>query len=168
MRYFEGNMIVSGTIALIILIMTLSNAYSQNYKTSNLCGVYAYGTKPDEGMGTVSVYSETDSTILVYIEIIGGAPAFNTGTMYERIIVNEGKGLFDKKLEYESDACKFELTFNKSLLTINTLDGLTSCGFGNSILVDGEFIKKSNICPEAFEDMSGEIVFFKKTSPEQY
>ena len=88
------------------------------------------------------MFPETDSTLLFYIDLNKGAPSYSMGALYARIKMQGDIGIFYKKDNYSEEGCKWLFTFSGSTLTIKTLDGQYSCGFGHGVFGDGIFKKK--------------------------
>lgn len=61
--------------------------------TSSYAGEYSWGdsTRKESG-GTLYVYPESDSTVLLALDISYGPPAFHLGNLYRRAVVRRGVG----------------------------------------------------------------------------
>jgi hypothetical protein len=71
----------------------------QIFKTNKYSGVYSFGNDVEKGeVGVVTVYAETDSTILFFIDICRGAPSYNLGQRYSRLKIINGEGIFIQKM----------------------------------------------------------------------
>ncbi len=137
--------------------------------TSKYAGTYSYGKDIEKGrIGTIFIYSETDSTILFYIDLNRGAPSYNMGSLYGRVKIINGSGTFFTKFDYSENSCKWNFRFLKNDLTIKTVDEQDDCGFGYAVIADGIFRKTSNKMLNYFEDMEGKKIYFKNTKPEDY
>jgi hypothetical protein len=167
------------SIAIIIILMIFLNLSCQtnNKKeipnntlhTSKYAGVYKYGDNADKGpTGQITVYPESDDTILFYIDISRGAPSFNMGNLYDRVKIKSNKGIYYVKYEENDNACHFSFIFTDGKLIINTLNNGFDCGFGGNVNVDGEYYKLKNAKFDHFIDMTGTKYFFNKTKPEDY
>lgn len=136
-------------------------------KTLKYAGTYSYGKDIEKGrIGTVVIYSETDSTILFYFDLNRGAPSYNMGYLYGRVIIKNDSGTFYTRFDQADDGCKLIFKFSKSKLTIKSIE--YNCGFGGLVYADGEFKKVSKKALDYFEDMEGKKVYFKTTKPEDY
>jgi hypothetical protein len=141
----------------------------QLLKTAKYAGVYAFGKNTGKrGMGSITIYPETDTTILFFIDIYGGAPSYNLGQLYSRLTINNGQGVYYSKEDLEGKGCKWQVTINSKALTIKTLDNCYACGFGNNIYADNQYKQKSKAIPNYFIDGPGDKIYFSKTSPESY
>ncbi len=136
-------------------------------KTLKYGGTYSYGSNVEKGrIGTIYIYPETDSTILFYIDLNRGAPSYNTGYLYGRVIIKNDNGTFYTKIDPAENGCKLIFKFSRSKLTIQSIE--VNCGFGGLVYADGEFKKISKKPLDYFEDVEGKKVYFKTTKPEEY
>ena len=150
-------------------LISLLNLNTQAQSTTTYAGTYKYGSgnEADAG-GVVKVYPESDSTILFYIDICIGEPSYNSGSLYGRVTINRGQGVFSTKNDYSNIGCKWLFDFVNDTLKLSTTDHQYECGFGNGVVVDGCFSRISNIIPEFFENGGSRKVYFKDTKPEDY
>lgn len=158
---------------LLFAITMFSNVNAQvnrKYpKTVIYAGYYSIGTDIKKGrVGSVTVYPETDSTILFYVEANRGAPSYNMGQLYGRLTLVNGKGIFYSNPDNAEKSCKFSCTFQSDHLILETIDNEDNCGFGFDVYVDGRFKRKTKNVPHYFEDETGRKVYFKKTPPENW
>ena len=137
-------------------------------ETTKYAGVY----KAKKGtIGCVTVYPETDSTILFYIDISQGAPSYNLGQLYDRLKIKDGEGVyFSTDYDYtdEKMGCKWQITIKKQVLTIKTLENCFECGFGANVIGDNQYNLKNSKTPHFFIDGTNNKIFFSKTSPGDY
>ncbi len=136
--------------------------------TQKYAGVYSYGKNHKRGTGRITIYPETDSTILFYIEANRGAPSYSNGTMYQRLKVTNDTANFLMKKDYQVMRCQWALKFRNTYLTIETVDGMGECEFGHGVIADGKYLRLSSKSPGSFVTMDGNRVFFKITPPEIY
>ena len=126
--------------------------------TSKHGGIYRWKSKITEDRGgVVYVYPETNSTILFYMGLNAGAPAYNSGEIEGRIEINTGTGVFN---DANFPDCKFKFSFVEDKLIVKTVEDKYDCLFGNGVSADGEFKRESSVTPEYYE-IGGEKVFFK-------
>lgn len=158
-------------IGLLFLTLLVSGQTEKNkpLKTAKYSGVYSFGKNVEKGgVGSITIYSETDTTILFFIDIYRGAPSYNLGQLYSRLTINNGQGVYHSKEDLEEKGCKWHVTINGKTLTIKTLDNCYECGFGNGVYADNEYKQKSRAIPNYFIDGPGHKIYFSKTSPENY
>jgi len=152
-----------------LLILTL-NINAQVLSTSKYAGIYMCNIDTIRGSGEIiTIYPETDSTILFYIDICLGEPSYNLGSLYNRVIIKDSQGLFySNQFSYQNEGCKWLFAFSNDTLKIRTIDNQYECGFGNGIIADGEYIRESSTIPEFFENGESIKIYFKITPPEKY
>ena len=163
-------------IALVIylsLITCICSAQKKNiqttFLTSKYAGSYAYGDNIEKGpIGFITIYAESNNTILFYIELNRGAPSYNAGHLYGRVKITNGIGTFYTKLYYAENGCKFTFSFTKNSLIIKEFDKDNDCGFGGAVYAGGNFKKTSLKNLSYFIDQEGTKVYFQKTKPEDY
>src|SRR5690606_21924722 len=98
-----------------------------------------------------------------------GAPSYNMGTIYGRVKLVNGQGIFFTKQEWSENGCKLNFVFDEDKnLVIETILPHDDCLFGNGVYADGTFDKESNKIPDYFEDGDGSKIYFKNTKPEDY
>jgi hypothetical protein len=136
--------------------------------TASYAGEYNWGDpKRKEAGGTLYVYPESDSTVLVALDISNGPPAFHLGNLYRRVVVRRGVGRCAFQSAEDTQDCRLRLAFSPQAVVIETEQGHGECGFGQGVSADGTYRRTSSAVPQYFTDSSGEA-FFKKTTPEQY
>ena len=154
----------------LVLIIFLEVLFCDFQNPSIYDGVYRYGDPSgDKPNGQIVIFTESDSSLLFYIFISRGAPSFNMGTLYGRVIIKDGKGVFSyDEFEYKGQACKFAITISKDTLSIATIGKNYECGFGGNVFADGIYKKVKNLKQDFFIDPHGGKYYFKETKPEQY
>jgi hypothetical protein len=156
---------------IILIIVILAEVLFSNFsKVSKYDGVYRYGDPFGEGPnGQVIIFEESDSSLLFYIDISLGSPSYNMGTLYDRIVIKDGKGVFlSREFENNKSSCKWSFTFSKKILTVATIGNNYECGFGGNVRVDGNYKKVKKLKQDFFIDPHGVKYFFSKTKPEDY
>lgn len=157
--------IQSFIVILVVMLVSHISAYSVNKPTTyKYAGVYKSGTTTKKGhVRTVRVYPESDSTILVYIEIITMDPGNNLGELFTRIKIIEGKGEFlriDTTDENKIDSISFRFEFKKNKLLIDfqyyscsSSDNINLFEFGGAHThITGEYRQISKTPPTYFID----------------
>lgn len=138
-------------------------------KTSVYAGSYSFGTNAEKGrVGSLTVYPETDSTILFYFESNRGAPSYSMGQLYGRLKMTNGKGFYFSNPQDSLTSCQFSCEFQTAQAVIKTLHDKDNCGFGYGVYVDGLYQRYSRTVPIYFEDLTGNKVYFEKTPPEHW
>lgn len=138
-------------------------------RTATYAGEYNWGdTKREQAGGTLLVYPESDSTVLFYLDISNGPPAFHVGQLYQRAVVRRGVAYCAFQEEYDSLGCRLRLTFAPQSVVVKTEGNYGECGFGQGVWADETYSRSSSAVPQHFDDGGGRKVIFKTTSPEQY
>jgi hypothetical protein len=138
-------------------------------QTAQYAGEYNWGDEQrKEAGGTLTVYPESDSTVLVYLDVSNGPPAFHLGQLYRRAVVRRGVARCVFKEDYDSTGCRLRITFSPSTAVVETEQGYCECGFGNAVNADETYRRTSTATPQQFESGEGKIVKFKNVTPEQY
>ena len=130
-------------------------------------GSYSYGTSAEKGrVGFIQVYPETDNTILFYIDLNAGPPSYSMGSLYGRLEIKNGTGIYYNDFGYSNGGCKLKFQFANKQLTIEAIED--ECGFGHSVYADGVFTRISGKTDEYFEDNEMTKAYFEKTKPTDY
>jgi len=141
----------------------------QSLKTAKYAGVYSFGKNVEKGsVGSVTIYPESDTTVLFYIDICRGAPSYNLGQRYNRLKIKSGVAIFFVKEGFDEKGCKWQLTIKNQILTVQTLDGCYECGFGGNVYADNRYVLTDKAIPKYFIDGHKHKIYFSKTSPENY
>lgn len=161
-------------IILTIILLTLtifgcghsepSKKKNRTIATSVYAGKFSFGKSGNGANGSVTVYPESDSTVLFFIDIYTG----NLGQLYDRLKVENGKGVFEYKEDGLEGCCKWQMAFTNDILTISTIDTCYSCPFGGNVIPDNEYKRSDKKKPSYFIDGHGHKIYFDKTPPEKY
>ena len=158
---------ITGLIVLWVLFS--QTIYGQTLKTTKYAGIYSFGKNAEKGpVGRVTIYPESDTTVLFYLDICRGAPSYNLGQLYSRLKIKNGSATFYSKEESDEKGCKWKLTIKDGILTIKTLDDCYECGFGANVYADNQFVLKERKIPAYFVDGHNHKIYFSSTSPENY
>lgn len=156
---------MKSVVLALLVIQTIGP--NQILKTQKFGGSYAYGKDLEKGrIGNLSIYPETDSTVLFYLDLNRGAPSYNMGNLYGRIKILNSSGIF--YLTGNGADCKFNLSFSKDFANIKTLEEKSNCFFGYAVYADGNFKRRSKQIPQYFQSPTGDTTYFGKVSPEEY
>ena len=133
-----------------------------------LCsGIYKYGTSPQDGrFGILYVYPVSDTTMIIYLELSGGKPSYNSGALYGVIDVNKQGVAYYKDDESYLD-CSIKFSFEKDLVDIVTDRNHCNCPFGSRVFADGHYRKVSFEIPKSFVNRHADTIYFK-TLKEKY
>lgn len=122
-------------------------------------GIYSFGSNPDvEAVGSVTVYPESDTTLLFFLDFTRGAPSYNMGVIAARARLRDGVWTYMKSEPDELEACEIEFMFNEKFVQLITRQ--TGCSFGANVIVDHVYERKSTLVPEYFIGHEGDTVYF--------
>ena|GEM_PF-1949029 len=137
--------------------------------TAAYAGEYNWGdTTREQAGGTLTVYPESDSTVLFFLDVSNGPPAFSLAQLYQRAVVRQGVGRCAFQADYDSTGCRLRLRFSPREVVIETEPGYGECGFGNGASADETYRRSGSAAPQQFTDGEGKKIRFQSTTPEQY
>jgi hypothetical protein len=138
-------------------------------RTAAYAGEYNWGdTTREQAGGTLLVYPESDSTVLLALGVSNGPPAFHLGGMYRRAVVRRGVGHCAFQYDGDSLGCRLRLAFSPQAVVVSTEQGYEECGFAQGVSADATYRRTSSAVPQQFSDGEGKKTRFKSTTPEQY
>ena len=181
------NQIVSIITGLLIILMLSScgqNSGGQNksstsdntdnktktaFVTSKYAGTYSFGDDVKKGpVGSFAVYPESDSTILFYIDVCRGAPSYNLGQVFDRLVIKDDSALYLKREAGYENGCKLKMNFKGDELIIETVEGFNECGFGGNVYADNTYHRTDKNIPKYFVTGEGDTITFKNMTPEKF
>lgn len=127
-------------------------------------GVYSYGPTGDSGrLGTISVYPDSDSTLLFYLELNSGGPSFNNGAIVgQMIIYSPGEADFTLIDESRYLNCSMNFWFTNDSLYVRTNNQTDDCGYGHGVYSSGDFKRVDSETPQYFIDGIGGKMAFRE------
>jgi len=144
-------------------------ALSAGFRTAQYAGEYNWGDpRRKQAGGSLTVYPESDSTVLVYFDISNGPPAFHLGALLQRAVVRGGVARCAFKEDYDEKGCRLTLAFTPQAATVKTEQGYGECGFGQGVYADETYRRTSSAVPQQFVNSEGETVKFKGLDPAKY
>ncbi len=137
------------------------------YATSKYGGTYSFGDNAEKGaVGHISVYPESDSSLLFYLDVNKGAPSYNMGLLFGRMTMNNGTGTYFKKEDYQKQGCKLQFSFQDNAVAIATAKGFEECEFGHGVVPDNNYAKRSSEIPASYISAEGDTIQFSSAKPE--
>ncbi|MDB5032610.1 hypothetical protein [Mucilaginibacter sp.] len=128
---------------------------------------HTYGKKSqDSPYQLLQIHYSDQSTILFYLEVGRGAPSYNSGALYGRLIFNRKTGNYEYIPKDISSNCKLIFIKRENKIIIKTVSG--ECLFGYGVYADGIYTLNDKNNPTYFTDRTGRKRYFNKTSPETY
>lgn len=137
-------------------------------QTNQLQGTYKYqyGKAATGAFGLAKIYRINPSTVLLYLEVGRGAPDYNSGSLFEKLVLNPKTRKYENSLKSSTEGCKLELSQQNNQVIIKTVKG--DCGFGYGVVADGKYYLRDKTNPQYFITLANKKVYFNKTSPENY
>lgn len=146
-----------------------STVASVEPRTASYAGEYNWGDpKRQQAGGTLTVYPESDSTVLVYFDISNGPPAFHLGALLQRAVVRGGVARCAFKQDYAETGCRLTVAFTPQAARVKTEQGYGECGFGQGVSADETYRRTSTAIPQQFVNGEGTAVKFKGLDPANY
>lgn len=153
---------------LLFVLVCCTPVLKHELYTETFVGTYQYGQQKgddDEApYGTISLYPESDSTLLFSLFVCKGAPSYNLGNIEGRIILKEDTGYFLKGSL--ADGCGWRLYLTGNKLHVHTIDGLINCDFGFGVYADGIYTRTSRAIPQYFIGLNMDTVYYKNFKPD--
>ena len=138
-------------------------------RTASYAGEYSLGGDPQQDpVGSLLVYPESDSTVLFYLDLNNGPPAFHVGSLYRRVVVRAGTALCAFKESYKEKACQLKITFTPRAAVIKTVSGANGCGFAERVNADSTYPRISTAVPMQFTTGEGTTLKCSEITPEKY
>lgn len=137
--------------------------YTEQSKTAALAGTYYYGGDPEKGpMGNIMIYPKDDTTVLFNIDLNIGPPSYNSGQLFDTLIVKNNQAIYVNNKDGSDNGCKWQVNFLGDSITIKTLDNAYDCGFGGNVSADGSYSVSDHQIPKYFITMEGDTTYFNK------
>jgi hypothetical protein len=140
--------------------VTEVTAVDSESKAENHSGIYSFKIDEEGPSGMITVYPNSDSTYLFYLDVCRGAPSFNLGFKFGEMIMRHDTG-FSSTREDEFSDCDLMFVFTKTDVTVTTADGHDDCGFGYGVYADHTYPRIDTLVPEFFIDGEGDSILFK-------
>jgi hypothetical protein len=139
------------------------NKHLKKLKTHAFGGLYSYGTIAQKGrVGCLTVYPETDTTLLFTLDLNIGEPAYNNGFTGGRLKLVNNQAMVSDSSFISNTNCQWTIVFNNDTAILKTINERTNCGFGARVFVDGKYIRKNKKISHYFINPENEKTYFKK------
>lgn len=128
-------------------------------KNMGIGGTYGFGSNPEvEAVGSVTIYPESDTTFLFFLDFTRGAPSYNMGVVASRARLRNGTWTYNHSEPNEMDACAIDFMFTENFVQLVTREN--ACGFGANVIVDHVYDRISSSVPGFFVGPEGDTVLF--------
>lgn len=136
-----------------------ANADSISSKNMGIGGTYGFGSNPEvEAVGSLTVFPESDTTFLFYLDFTRGAPSYNMGQVASRAHLRNGTWTYNHSEPDEMDVCAIDFMFSEKFVQLVTREN--ACGFGANVIVDHVYDRTTSIAPAFFVGPEGDTVLF--------
>ncbi len=159
---------LTGFLFFVITGFAQTKAPAQ-FATAKYAGYYGYGKNVEkEGIGSVIIYPESDTTVLFYLDLNSGPPNRFTRSLYARAkIVNDTATFYTSYLSLPSD-CVWQFRFSKNEIILKKTEPPYRCELDHDFQVEGIFKRQSKKIIEECLSPSGDAINFKMLKPENY
>lgn len=114
-----------------------------------LTGTYAYSFGEEAGSGELKVVQGSPTKIMISVDAVTGAPAYNMATIEKTTLTLKGNKAVYKNDEFGT--CKLLFTFGENAVRVDYVDGAYECGFGHNASASGSYVR-TNAGKPTFEE----------------
>lgn len=146
----------------------LATARVATAATTRYAGEYSWREADIEGMGgTLTVYPESDSTILFRLESNGGAPAYKMANAFGRAHVRGDTATYFGKAPEDEHGCRLKIGFAPTAAKVTLVSSTENdCFFGGNFTPDGTYRRTSRAIPQQVVDEAGDTLRFAHLPPD--
>lgn len=124
------------------------------------------GKSTGDAYQRLQIHYKKNGEIFFYIEVGRGAPSYNSGALYGKLIANKTTGHLQYLAKDTTLDCSLDFAKTNNHIVVKTING--DCPFGYGVFPDGTYKMKKKSNPMYFNDRSGQKIYFEKTDPEHY
>lgn len=124
------------------------------------------GQTTEDAYQFLQIHYKRSGEIFFYIEVGRGAPSYNSGALYGRLVTNKRTGHLQYLAKDTTADCSLDFAMTDNKIVVKTING--DCPFGYGVFADGTYKLKKKSNPMYFNDRSGQKIYFDKTDPEHY
>ena len=136
--------------------------------TTRYAGEYRWreADKADMG-GTLTVYPESDSTILFQVDANGGAPAYNMAGVFGRAHLRGDTATYFGKAPEDKHGCRLKIGFSpKAAKVILVSQGENDCYFGGNFTPEATYRRTSHAVPQQVISDGNDTLRFAHLPPD--
>jgi hypothetical protein len=142
---------------------------TESKQALNIGGTYSFGDNVENGpVGSVIVYPTTDNSALFFVDICRGAPSYNLGQLFGKMIIKNNVGTYYSKNDDYNINCLLKFEFNSDQLKVTTGKGCDKCDFGHAVYADNNYKLIDKSIPKYFIVGEGDTIMFKGLTVEKY
>jgi hypothetical protein len=117
--------------------------------------------------GTLTVYPESDSTILFSLQANGGGPAYHMASAFGRAHLRGDTATYFGKAPEDAHGCKLKIGFSPTAARVILVSVTENdCYFGGSFTPDGTYRRTSRAVPQYATDDTGDTLRFAHLPPD--
>lgn len=136
--------------------------------TRHYAGEYRWREAEKDDMGgTLTVYPESDSTILFSLEANGGAPSYLMANAFGRARLRGDTATYFGKAPDDKQGCRLKIGFSPKAATVILVSRTDNdCFFGGNFTPDGTYQRTSRNVPQQVIDGAGDTLRFAHLPPD--
>lgn len=136
--------------------------------TTRYAGEYRWREADKDDMGgTLTVYPESDSTILFQVDANGGAPAYNMAGVFGRAHLRGDTATYFGKAPEDAHGCRLKIGFSpKAAKVILVSQGENDCYFGGSFTPEATYRRTSHTVPQQVISDGNDTLRFAHLPPD--
>ncbi|UOQ53405.1 hypothetical protein [Hymenobacter cellulosivorans] len=137
--------------------------------TTTYAGEYRWGAAAaEEAGGILTVYPESDSTVLFQLDANDGAPAYHLINVLGRATLRGKTAYYSAKAPEDEHGCRLRIAFTPAGATVASVPGYTQdCLFGGNLTADGTYRRVSQRVPAYVISGEGDTLYFAHLPPDQ-
>lgn len=130
--------------------------------TTRYAGEYRWRDTDNKEMGgMLTVYPESDSTILFNLQANGGAPGYNMANAFGRAHLRGDTATYFGKAPEDEHGCRLKIGFSSAAAKVLMVSGPENdCFFGGSFTPEGTYQRTSRTVPQYTTDDTGDTLHF--------
>ena len=136
--------------------------------TTRYAGEYRWREADKDDMGgTLTVYPESDSTILFQVDANGGAPAYNMAGVFGRAHLRGDTATYFGKAPEDAHGCRLKIGFSpKAAKVILVSQGENDCYFGGNFTPEATYRRTSHAVPQQVISDGNDTLRFAHLPPD--
>lgn len=137
--------------------------------TTRYAGEYRWGAAAaEEAGGILTVYPESDSTVLFQIDANDGSPAYHLVNVLGRATLRGNTAYYSAKAPEDEHGCRLRIAFTPAVATVAGVPGYTQdCLFGGNLTADGTYRRVSQRVPASVLSGDGDTLYFAHLPPDR-
>ncbi|MGI4873891.1 MAG: hypothetical protein ACRYFX_22250 [Janthinobacterium lividum] len=135
--------------------------------TTRYAGEYRWREAEKDDMGgTLTVYPESDSTILFQVEANDGAPAYHLANAFGRAHLRGDTATYFSKAPEDEHGCRLKIGFSPTAARVILVSSAESdCFFGGNFTPDGTYRRTSRAVPQQVVSDGNDTLHFAHLPP---